>query len=130
MKRLSFVLRLVACCTLLAVFSTVGCADAPEDETNAPFTITYSETYLTIRNQLGAAITDGQIELVPAGVLAPFRTNLPRIEPGGTRDIRFNQFGGTGGARWARGGSTRIKFVRVSATDSVGTVHKREIAFK
>ena len=107
----------------------VGCAGAPEDEANAPFTITYSETYLTVRNQLGSAITKGQIELVPSGVLAPFRASLPRIEPGASRDIRFNQFGGTGGARFDRR-STRIKFVRVAATDSLGTTHKRDIRFE
>lgn len=129
MTRPSFFLCLVAGCTQLVAFSVVGCAGAPEDEANAPFTITYSETYLTIRNQLGSAITEGQIELVPGGVLAPFRASLPRIEPGASRDIRFNQFGGTGGARFDRR-STRIKLVRVAATDSVGTKHKREVPFE
>jgi hypothetical protein len=126
MARLSFCLCLVA---TLAAFPQAGCSGAPEDDATAPFSITYSDTYLTIKNQLGSAITEGQIELVPAGVLAPFRTVLPRIEPGSSRDIRFNQFGGTGGSRFVRG-TTRIKFVRVAATDSVGTTHKREVPFK
>jgi hypothetical protein len=130
MTRLSFRLCLIVGCAQLVVFSMVGCGGAAEDEAGAPFTITYSETYLTIKNQLGSAITEGQIELVPAGVLAPFRTALPRIEPGSSRDIRFNQFGGTGGSRFARGGSTRIKFARVTATDAVGMTHKREIPFE
>jgi hypothetical protein len=127
MTRRLFSRSLLAVCTLLVL--VVGCGGAPEDEANAPFTITYSSTYLTIRNQLGSAITEGQIELVPSGVLAPFRTNLPRIEPGASRDIPFAQFGGTGGGRFMRG-STRIKFARVTATDSIGTTHKREIPFE
>ncbi|HET9359162.1 MAG TPA: hypothetical protein VFO58_05405 [Vicinamibacterales bacterium] len=127
MTRRSFFLSLLAVCSPLVL--VVGCGGSSEEEANAPFTVTYSSTYLTIRNQLGSAITEGQIELVPSGVLAPFRTNLPRIEPGSSRDILFTQFGGTGGARFMRG-STRIKFARVTATDSVGTQHKREIPFE
>jgi hypothetical protein len=126
MSRRLFSRSLLGVCTLLVL--VVGCGGA-EDEANAPFTITYSETYLTIRNQLGSAITEGRIELVPSGVLAPFRTNLPRIEPGSSRDILFTQFGGTGGSRFMRG-STRIKFTRVTATDSLGMTHKREVPFE
>jgi hypothetical protein len=129
MTRLSFVRCLLAVCAPLVLFSVVGCGGAAEDEASAPFTIAYSETYLTLRNQLGSAITEGQIELVPSGVLAPFRMKLPRVEPGTSRDIRFDQFGGPGGGRFVRG-TTRIKFVRVTATDAVGMTHKREIPFE
>jgi len=131
MTRLSGPLSLVAVagCLVLAGVSVGGCGGAAEDEASAPFTIAFSETYLTIRNQSNSALTGGLIELVPSGVLAPFRTKLPRIETGASRDVPYEQFGGTGGARFRRG-SMRIRTVRVTATDVVGTTHKREVPFK
>ena len=41
---------------------------------------TTSQTYITIENRSGNALAEGLIELVPSGVLAPFRRELPRME--------------------------------------------------
>ena len=128
MKRLSCVLSLAAGVALAPLVMT-GCGGAVEDEATAPFTVTVEQAYLTIRNQSGAALAEGLIELVPSGVLAPYRTKLPRIESGSNHDVRFEMFAGVGGSRFRRGG-TRIKAVRVTATDIAGNTYKREVPFQ
>jgi hypothetical protein len=128
MKRLSGALSLVAGYALLA-FGVAGCSGAAVDDPNAPVGITVSQTYLTIANRSGSAFANGQIELVPSGVLAPYRMQMPRIESGANRDVQLDQFAGVGGARFRRG-VTRIKLVRITATDMTGKTHKQEVAFK
>jgi len=128
MKRLSGALSLVAGCVVLVGLSVTGCG-AAVDEANAPFTITLDQTFLTIGNRSGSAFADGLIELVPAGVLAPYQTKLPRIESGSDREVRYDLFAGVGGARFRRG-VTRIKAVRVTATDMTGKTYTREVPFE
>jgi hypothetical protein len=128
MTRLSGPL-LVTACVLLTGIAVTGCGGEIADDPNAPFAISFSETYLTIRNQAPSALTEGTIELVPAGVLGPFRARLPRIETGANRDMAYDLFAGTGGARFRRG-TTRIRVVRVTATDVAGTKHQREVPFE
>jgi len=113
---------------VVASISIIGCSGATADDTNAPFTITVEQAYLTITNQSGSAFADGLIELVPSGVLAPYKTKLPRMESGADRDVPFDMFSGVGGARFRRGG-TRIKAVRVTATDVAGKTYTREVPF-
>ena len=121
-------LVLFASILLMAALAVTGCGGAVEDEANAPFTISVEQTYLTIGNRSGSAFSGGLIELVPSGVLAPYKMQLPRIESGATRDVPFDRFSGVGGAQFRRG-VTRIKAVRVTATDMSGTTHKREVPF-
>ena len=122
MKRLSG--ALVVC----AALSTIACGPGAQDP-NAPVGISISDTYVTIVNRSGSALADGQIELVPSGVLAPYRMKLPRMESGANRDVRFDMFAGAGGARFQRG-VTRMKSVRVTATDMTGKTYKEEVPFK
>jgi len=119
---------LVALIGLVAMLSAAGCGRALADDPNAPVVVTVSQTYLTINNKAGSALIDGIIELVPSGVLAPYRTSLPRVESGSNREVRLDRFSGAGGARFLRGG-TRIRSVRLSATDVTGKVYKREVPF-
>lgn len=112
----------------LAMLSAAGCGRALSDDPNAPVVVTVSQTYLTINNKAGSALIDGIIELVPSGVLPSYKTSLPRVESGSNREVRLDRFAGTGGARFLRG-ATRIRSVRLSATDMTGKVHKREVPF-
>jgi hypothetical protein len=128
MKRQSGALALVACCALLGTLLVAACGGGAVDDPNAPVGVTVSQTYLTIINRSGSAFADGQIELVPAGVLAPYRTQMPRIESGANRDVQLSQFAGVGGARFRRG-ITRIKSVRITATDMTGKTYKQEVPF-
>ena len=73
MKRLSGALSLVVGCALLVRCFAAGCRGGAVDDPNAPVGVTVSQTYLTIANRSGSAFADGQIELVPAGVLAPYQ---------------------------------------------------------
>ena len=129
MKRLPGALSLVACCALLLPLVAVACRGGAADDPNAPLGVTISQTYLTIANRSGSAIANGQIELVPAGVLAPYRMQMPRIESGATRDVQLDQFSGAGGARFRRG-ITRMKVVRITAKDMTGKTYKQEVPFK
>jgi hypothetical protein len=129
MKRLPGALSLVACCALLLPLVAVACRGGAADDPNAPLGVTISQTYLTIANRSGSAIANGQIELVPAGVLAPYRMQMPRIESGATRDVQLDQFSGAGGARFRRG-VARMRVVRVTATDMTGKTYKQEVPFK
>ena len=112
----------------VAMLSAVGCGRALADDPNAPVVVTVSQTYLTVNNKAGSALIDGIIELVPSGVLPPYRTSLPRVESGSNREVRLDRFAGAGGARFLRG-AARIRSVRLSATDMTGKVHKREVPF-
>jgi hypothetical protein len=128
MKRLSGTLSLVVGCALSLALLAVGCGGGAADDPNAPLGITLSQTYLTIANRSGSALADGQIELVPAGVLAPYRLPMPRIESGASRDVQLDQFSGAGGARFRRG-VARMKAVRITATDMAGKTYKHEVPF-
>jgi hypothetical protein len=114
-------------CALLSTVFVFACG-GPVDDPNAPVGVTVEQTYLTISNRSGSAFAGGQIELVPSGVLAPYRMPMPRIESGANRDVQLDQFAGVGGARFRRG-VTRIKLVRITATDMAGKTYKQEVPF-
>jgi hypothetical protein len=126
MKRLSGFPCAIACVVFGALLVT-GCGAAAQDP-NAPVGFTTSPTYITIENRSGNALAEGLIELVPSGVLAPFRRELPRLESGAKRDMPYDLFSGAGGARF-RPGATRIKSVRITAKDISGKTYKVEAPF-
>lgn len=126
MKRLSAFPCAVAFVVLLAL-SVSGCGAAAQDP-NAPVGFTTSQTYITIENRSGNALAEGLIELVPAGVLAPYRRELPRLESGAKRDVSYDLFSGAGGSRF-RPGVTRIRAVRITAKDISGKTYKIEAPF-
>lgn len=120
--------RGIALPLLLAAGCAAGCGRSLDDDPSSPVAVTVEQTYLTIANKSGSALVDGTIELVPAGVLAPYRTSLPRVESGGSREVSYDVFSGAGGAHYRRGG-TRIRSVRLTAIDNTGKTHKREVPF-
>ncbi len=87
MKRLSAFPCVLAFVVLVAL-SVTGCGVAAQDP-KAPVGFTTSQTYITIENRSGNALAEGLIELVPSGVLAPFRRELPRVESGAKRDVSY-----------------------------------------
>jgi hypothetical protein len=125
MTRLS-VFTCAIVCVVLVAFSA-GCGAAAQDP-NAPVGFTTSQTYITIENRSGSALAEGLIELVPSGVLAPYRRELPRLESGAKRDLPYDLFSGAGGSRF-RPGVTRIKSVRITAKDVAGKTYKVEAPF-
>jgi len=125
MKRLSGPLCAIACLVLGTL--SAGCGTAAQDP-NAPVGFTTSQTYITIENRSGSALAEGLIELVPSGVLAPYRRELPRLESGAKRDVSYDLFSGAGGSRF-RPGVTRIKAVRITAKDVAGKSYTVEGPF-
>jgi hypothetical protein len=127
MKRLSGPLCATIACVVLGTLSTSGCGAGSQDP-NAPVGFTTSQTYITIENRSGNALAEGLIELVPSGVLAPYRRELPRLESGAKRDVPYDLFSGAGGSRF-RPGVTRIKAVRITAKDISGKTYKVEAPY-
>jgi hypothetical protein len=127
MKRLSGPLCATIACVVLVMLSTSGCGAGSQDP-NAPVGFKTSQTYITIENRSGNALAEGLIELVPSGVLAPYRRELPRLESGAKRDVPYDLFSGAGGSRF-RPGVTRIKAVRITAKDISGKTYKVEAPF-
>ena len=126
MKRLAG-FRCTMACIVLGALGATGCGAAAQD-TKAAVGFTTSPNYITIENRSGNALAEGLIELVPAGVLAPYRRELPRLESGAKRDVPYDLFSGAGGARF-RPGVTRIKSVRITAKDVSGKTYKVEAPF-
>ena len=63
----------------------------------APVGTTSLTTYITIENRSGNALAEGLIELVPSGVLAPFRRSFRASNPARNETCR-DLFTGAGGA--------------------------------
>ena len=114
-------------CVVLLALSVAGCGASAQDP-KAPVGFSTSQTYITIENRSGNALAEGLIELVPSGVLAPFRRELPRLESGAKRDLPYDLFSGAGGSRF-RPGVTRIRVVRITAKDVAGRTYKVEAPF-
>jgi hypothetical protein len=119
----------VAAIGLVAASVLAACGPALDDDPQSPIDVAVEQTYITIGNKSGSPLVDGTIELVPSGVLAPYRYSLTRIESGSNRQVPLDRFSGAGGARFLRG-STRIRSVRLTATDMAGKKYKREVPFK
>jgi hypothetical protein len=126
MNRLSGPLCAIACLVFVTLAAS-SCGASAQDP-SAPVGFTTSQTYITIENRSGNALAEGLIELVPSGVLAPYRRELPRLESGAKRDVPYDLFSGAGGSRF-RPGVTRIKSVRITAKDVSGKTYKIEAPF-
>jgi hypothetical protein len=125
----------IALCLSLAAASLAACSSSPPAEAGgvattgtAPLAITFSQTYLTVENRTGVPIAEGAVEIVPRGVMPPFRTTLPRLEGSQKRDLVFNTFRSRDGTTFRRG-VTKTRTVRVTATDITGKKLEHEVPF-
>ena len=115
--------------TLLAVSAAASCSggDPGAGSANGSFAIEVSQMYITVENRTGSPLVGGDVEIIPVGILPPFRSSLPRLEAGGEATILLNTFVGSGtvfNRNIARGRS-----VRVTATDQLGDVYEHEVPF-
>lgn len=122
--------------TLLALCTAGACAGNPEGAaaagtagSDARFVIEVSQTYITIENRTGAPLAGGQMELIPRGVLPPFRSTLPRLENGAKRDIQLNTFRAADGTTFNRN-LARARTVKVTAKDQSGKEYTFETPFE
>lgn len=117
--------------TLLAVCAAAACSGGDPGaggSVEAPFAIKISQTYITVENRTGAPLVGGQMEIIPRGVLPPFRATLPRLEAGGRSDIMLNTFRGSG-TPFSRA-IARARSVKVTAKDQFGKVYEYEVPFE
>jgi hypothetical protein len=129
-------LVLSAATTLLTACVLSACSSGPKAEAGAVSTagerpaigLSFSQTYLTIENHTGVPLIDGQIDIVPAGLMAPFHTTLSRIEADGKQDLPFNRFRGSDGTQFRRG-IAKARRVRITATDINGRQYRQELPF-
>ena len=68
------------------------------------------------------------MQIVPRGVMAPFRGRLPRIETSQRRDLPYSQFYSRDGTPFRRG-ITRTRQVRITVTDVVGKKFEQQVPF-
>jgi hypothetical protein len=129
-------LVLSAAFTLLAACFTTGCSSGTKAEAGAVATdgegtaigLSVAQTYLTIENHTGAPLVEGEVAIVPSGLLPPFHAPLPRIETAGKQDVMFNRFRGNDGTEFRRG-IARVRRVRITATDINGKKYQQELPF-
>jgi hypothetical protein len=82
-----------------------------------------------VENRTGTPLEGGQVEIIPAGVMPPFRSALPRIESGAKREIMLSTFRSTDGTVFNRA-VARARRVKVTAKDVNGGVHEQEVPFE
>lgn len=95
----------------------------------APFDVEIAQTYVTLQNRTGTTIAGGEIAIVPAGILPPFRASLARLESSGTANLMFDRFRGNDGTGFRRG-LTRARTLRITATDISGRTYEQEVPFR
>jgi hypothetical protein len=90
--------------------------------------VSFAPTYLTIENHSGAPLVEGELTIVPSGLMPPFHTPLPRVESKGKVDVLLSNFRGNDGTSFRRG-VIRARRVRISATDINGKKYQQEVPF-
>lgn len=96
---------------------------------SAPFAVQVSGTYIAVENRTGAPVAGGQVEIIPAGVMPPFKAALPRLENGARREVMLNTFRATDGTLFNRG-IVRARRVKITAKDANGGLHEQEVPFE
>ena len=129
-------LVLSAAFTLLAACSLAGCSSSTRAEAGAVGTdgassaigVAFTPTYVTIENHSGVPLVEGEVTIVPSGLMPPFHAPLPRVESNGKQDMLFSAFRGNDGTSFRRG-VIRARRVRVTATDFNGKKYQQEVPF-
>ena len=122
--------------TLLAACSLAGCSSSTRAEAGAvgpvggssAIGVSFATTYLTIENHSGVPLIEGEVTIVPSGLMPPFHAPLPRVESSGKQDLVFSAFRGTDGTSFRRG-VIRARRVRITATDINGKKYQQEVPF-
>jgi len=129
-------LALSAAFTLLAACSLTGCSSSTQAEAGAVGTVggssaigvAFTPSYITIENHSGVPLVEGEVTIVPSGLMPPFHAPLPRVESNGKQDMLFSAFRGNDGTSFRRG-VIRARRVRITATDFNGKKYQQEVPF-
>ena len=112
---------------LLAVCAVAACSGGAAQAEDGPFFIEISQTYVTVENRTGSPIVEGEVSIVPVGILPPFTARLPRLDVGGETTLLLNTFRGSGGPFNRNIANART--VMVTATSQQGEVYEHEAPF-
>lgn len=121
-----------AVCALFTVFAAASCSGGdPAAGTSGagPFVIEIAQTYITVENRTGMPLAGGELEIIPRGVLPPFKATLPRLENTARHDIMLSSFRSSDGTVFNRA-IVRGRRVKVTAKDLNGGVHEQEVPFE
>lgn len=113
--------------TLVALCAATACSGGDVQSVDGPFFIEISQTYLTVENRTGSPIVEGEVSIVPVGILPPFTARLPRIEIGAEATILLNTFRGGGGP--FNRNIANARSVMVTATSQQGEIYEHEAPF-
>lgn len=120
----------------LALSATVACSGASSESgavgttgADAPLGLEISQAYITVENRTGKALLGGQLEILQAGSRPPFKSNLPRLESGASRQIALNTFRAFDGSVFSRG-ITRTRSLTITAKDLGGNEYQQEFPFR
>ena len=121
-------LRLLLAVTLaLAALGSGGCSSSGSAIGENPLIgVQVSPLWITVENKAGMALTDLEIEIVPAGTQLVYSTNHYRLENGEKRDFAANTFRSRDNTPFNVRVS-RPKAVRVTAKDVSGKVVQTEV---
>ncbi len=117
---------LVALTLLMGSCSGQGVAN---QDANAPVKILISQMDVTIKNELGLALNDVSIAIVPIGRTTLFTKFVGRIENAESRSIMLGDFVGRDGTPF----SLRVikpRSVEVKGKDVKGQEHTAEVAWR
>ena len=123
--------------TLLALCTAGACSGGNPEEAvaagtageNSPFVIEVSQTFITVENRTGVPLSGGLMEIIPRGVLPPFKSTLPRLENGARREIPLNAFKASDGSPFNRN-LARARTVKLTAKDLNGKDYTFETPFE
>jgi ABC-type glycerol-3-phosphate transport system substrate-binding protein len=89
LRRALAVIALTAAAVASAACSSSGGSSTAAD---APVVITTSQLWITVENKAGMALTDLNIEIVPAGSQVTYKATYYRMESGEKRDFAAADF--------------------------------------
>ena len=121
---------LLAVTLALAALGSAGCSSGGSAIGENPLIgVQVSPLWITVENKAGMALTNLEIEIVPAGSQLVYATNHYRLENGEKRDFAANTFRSRDNTPFNIRVS-RPKAVRVTAKDVSGKVVQTEVPWK
>jgi hypothetical protein len=113
----------------VGVFAGSCAGQNAAQDANAPIKIETSQMFVTIKNDLGMALNDVNVAIVPMGRTTLYTEFVGRLESAETRKIMLGDFNGRDGTPF----SLRVvkpKTVQVKGTDVSGKAHDVEVDWK
>jgi hypothetical protein len=114
-------------CLIVVAFTAAGCSG--QAATGDPgLAVEISLNTIAVENHTGVALSKGEISLIPTGIPQPYLTQLSYLGDGERRAFPLSAFRNQNGAPFNAAYNPRV--VRITATDTKGATHEREVPYK